>query len=165
MKTKRCVAALVGSLAFIGIPAHAAGGLSVSEEVSLPASADEVWRAIGDFGGLHTWHPAATKTDLTGSGSDAGDTRVLTLGDGATITEVLVDHDNAKMSYSYVITASPLPVKNYYSKLAVMQSGGNSAKVIWSSTFDAKGADDAAAIDAITGVYKGGFEALTQQFK
>lgn len=150
------------SFLFLNSMAHATGVLTVKEEITLKAGAEKVWSTIGSFGGLHTWHPAATKTDLKGSGIDAGDTRILTLGDGATITEVLVDHDSGKMTYTYVITASPLPVKGYRSELKVIAEGKGQSRVIWSSNFDSNGAEDTKAIEVITGVYKGGLSALTE---
>lgn len=162
MKIAMNLFALILSLSFFNATANATGTLTVKEEITLKANAEKVWSAIGSFGGLHTWHPAATKTDLKGSGADAGDTRILTLGDGATITEVLVDHDNKKMSYTYVITASPLPVKGYHSELKVVSEGKGKSRVIWSSNFDSNGAEDAKAIEAITGVYKGGLSALSE---
>lgn len=155
---------LICALAFISSQAFSAGKLIVSEEVTLNGSADQVWQAIGAFGGLYTWHPAIVSTALTGTGSNAGDTRILTLGDGATVTEVLVDHDDGTMQYSYVIMVSPLPVQNYFSTLEVVPKGENGATVVWSSTFDANGASDEEAIEVISGIYKGGFTALTETF-
>ena len=165
MKIKTIFTVLLCSLALISFQASATGKIVVYETVTLNASADTVWNTVGDFGGLHTWHPAVTSTDLTGGNNDAGSTRLLTLGDGAQITEILVDHNDDTMTYSYVIQKGPLPVKGYYSKIKVMPMGNGKAKLIWSSTFDADGVDDTTAYETISGVYKGGFEALTAKFK
>lgn len=159
MKTKNNLLALFITLLFLTQNSFATGNLTVSEELIINNSADEVWNAIGSFGGLHSWHPAVTETKLTGNGTDAGDTRVLILGDGATITEVLVDHNQTNMAYSYVITSGPFPVTGYYSKIKVVPNGKKS-KVVWSSSFDSKGVEDAKAIETIKGVYTAGFNAL-----
>lgn len=163
MKT-RLMSVIVCTLLSAVTPAHAAGNLSVNEQVTLNASADTVWQVIGNFGTLNTWHPAVVKETVTGTGNDAGDTRVLTLGDGATITEVLVDTDNSSRQYTYVIKQSPLPVSGYLSTIKVLPEGKDKAKVIWSSTFNAKGATAQEAMDAVRGVYSAGFQALVKRF-
>jgi len=152
------------ALLLVNTAASATGSLSVEEQIVLEAKPTEVWMAIGRFGGLHEWHPAAKGVALHGTGKQAGDTRIIDLGDGASITEVLVDHDDATMSYSYVITASPLPVAGYRSTLRVMADGAGT-RVAWSSTFDANGASAADAEAAIAGVYTAGLGALQERFK
>ncbi|MDH3695208.1 MAG: SRPBCC family protein [Gammaproteobacteria bacterium] len=165
MKNKLIGALFIPLFALISFNACAQGALSASQETMLNASASDVWAHIGDFGGLHTWHPAVTGTELTGSGTDVGDIRVLTLGDGAKITEELRGHSNEGMSYSYAILESPLPVANYESTIKVESTGDNSCKVMWSSTFDAKDVMDIEAIGTIDGIYTAGLDALVAEFQ
>ena len=147
-------------------PAHAAGNLSVNEQVMINASADTVWDLIGDFGGLDKWHPGVTSETMTGSGTQAGDTRVLKLKDGGTITEQLVDRDPAGRKYTYTIQDSPLPVSEYLSTLKVLPAGDNLSRVVWSATFDAaKGTSAKAAMAAVRNVYSAGFQALVKRFQ
>lgn len=154
------------SLLFLASPAVIAGGkLSVTREAEINTDAAALWTLVGNFGGLHKWHPAATSTELSGDGSKAGDKRILTLGDGAKIYETLEVQDNAKMEQGYTITESPLPVENYHSTIRVAPAGEKKAKFSWTSTFDPKGsASDADAMNAISGVYDGGIQALTERF-
>jgi hypothetical protein len=163
MKTQSFLSVVICTLLSAVTPAHAAGNLSVNEQVTLNASADTVWQLVGNFATLNTWHPAVVKESVTGTGQDAGDTRVLTLGDGGTITEVLVDSDNSARQYTYVIKQSPLPVSGYLSTIKVLPEGKDKAKVIWSSTFNAKGATAKEAMDAVRGVYSAGFQALVKR--
>lgn len=156
---------LLCALALMSLPASATGKIVVYEETTLNASADTVWNTIREFGGIHNWFPAVKSTELTGTDVDAGSTRLLTLQDGVQITEVLVDHNDAAMGYSYVIQKAPLPAKGYFSRIRVVPMGNNQAKVIWSSTFDANGADDAAVYEMVRGIYTGGFAALQERFK
>lgn len=165
MIIKTIFAALLCSLALFSLPASATGKIVVYEETTLNASADSVWNTIGGFGEINTWYPIIKSVDLTGTNMDAGSTRLLTLDNGAQITEVLVDHNDANRSYAYVIQKSPLPIKDYFSKIKVVPAGNNRCKVIWSSTFDANGVEDTAAYDAIRGIYTGGFAALHDRFK
>ncbi len=150
---------------FLSVNVFAQSTLSTTQEAMINASASDIWAHIGDFGGLHTWHPAVTATELTGSGTDVGDIRVLTLGDGAKITEEVRGHSNDDMSYSYAILESPLPVDNYESTIKVESVGDESSRVVWSSTFDAKGATDSEAIGVIDGVYTAGLDALVAEFQ
>lgn len=73
--------------------------------------------------------------------------------------------DTAKMSYSYaIVEPGPLPVANYQSTLAVTPKGAGST-ITWTGKFDAKGADDAKASEAIGGVYAGGLDSLAAKLK
>jgi mxaD protein len=136
------------------------GSLNTSREVTLNAAPATVWKMIGDFNHLDVWHPVVVASDL----NDKGDVRVLTLGDGAKITEKLVKHDDAGMMYTYTITESPLPVKDYVSTISVMPAEGNKTVVKWSSSFNAKGAEDAQAVATISGIYEAGLNNLAKHF-
>ncbi len=136
------------------------GDLSVSHQQNFAKSADDLWIALGDFNGLNNWHPAVSGSELTGSGTQPGDVRVLTLADGAMITEQLQSYDSSGMSYSYSIEESPLPVKNYLSSISVQALSDDSALVTWSSTFDADGAGDEEAKAIIKGIYEAGLSSL-----
>lgn len=164
MKTLKTILAFALALSFLPTAVSAAGSLLVREEVMLQADAKKVWRKIRSFGDWQDWHPAVASTQLDGSGKDAGDTRILTLGDGAMLTEVLVDYNQDKMTYSYVISKGPLPVKGYYSKIWIEPVDGNSCKVVWASKFDSMGASDNEAKEAIRGVYTAGLGALEAMF-
>ena len=127
--------------------ALAAGRLKVSEEGTINKDADTVWSVIGDFGGLTKWMGGGNmKLELTGTSTDAGSTRTLTMGNGFSITEALVDYDAENRSYSYIAINGGGSVKNYLSTLHVEPTGKDTCKVIWSATFDPKeGSDDEAA--------------------
>ncbi len=131
----------------------------VKETGEINAAPDKVWAAIGDFCGIGSWHPAVTKCDL----SEDKKTRILTLGNGATITETQEAWDDAGMSYSYRIQESPLPVQNYLSTIKVSGADGKST-IEWSSSFEPKGATEDEAKAVISGIYKAGFEGIAKKF-
>jgi hypothetical protein len=120
-------------------------------------SVGDVWAKVGDFCGIGNWHPAVAKCVL----SHGNKIRTLSLKGGGTIVERLVSWNKAGHSYTYRIVSSPLPVKDYISTIKVVADGSGS-DVIWSGKYKAKGATDAAAKQAIDGVYKGGVDALVQ---
>jgi mxaD protein len=164
MKIRGVIISAVSTLLLAATAAHAEGSLSVSRDIELNASAADVWSVVSGFGTWQTWHPAIASTELTGNGITPGDKRVLTLGDGAKVYETLEGYDAKAMSYGYTITESPLPVTNYHSTVKVTTAGDGKAKFTWSSTFDANGVPDADAVNAISGVYQGGIDALAAKY-
>ena len=118
-------------------------------------SPDALWKKVGDFCGIGSWHPAAEKCVLSADGKQ----RTISLKGGGTIVEVLEDWDNAHRSYRYTVV-SGLPVTNYHSTISV--TGDTAGSILkWMGTYDAKGAADADAKKAIDGIYDTGAKALT----
>jgi Polyketide cyclase / dehydrase and lipid transport len=157
MKTRAFVATLA-------VFAGAGGALALDAKVTkdTPATAEAAWAAIGDFCGIGQWHPVVEKCEI--SGKDGAIFRTLYLKGGGKILEKQIAFDAAKMSYSYTIEESQLPVKNYKStmRVAAKDTGakGGGATIEWSGNFDAKDAPDADAIKTMTGVYQAGIDAL-----
>lgn len=153
-------------LTFFSNPALAAGKLKVTEEGDLNVNADKVWSVIGDFGGLTKFMGGGNmKLELTGTSTDAGSTRTLSMDNGFSITEALVDYDAENRSYSYIAINGGGSVKNYLSTLHVEPTGKNSCKIIWSATFDPKeGADDATAKQGMSNIYKGAIAGIQKYF-
>jgi mxaD protein len=157
--------ALTAAIMLTSLSSLAAGALSVDKQITVNANPATVWKMVGNFNGLDVWHPVVVMSEIkTGQNNQPGAERLLSLGNGATITEKLTAYSDVDTSYSYAIMASPLPVKNYESTITVSSAGEGKANVRWSSSFDANGADDQAAIDAITGVYEGGLNQLQKDF-
>lgn len=145
--------------------AFAAGALSVTREVTVDSSPATVWKFVGGFNALDVWHPAVVNSSVKGSSTSVGATRVLTLGDGAKITEKLLSYSEAKTSYSYSILSGPLPVKNYVATISLSPTADGKTLMKWTSTFDAAGAPDAKATEVIGGVYDGGLAKVVANFK
>jgi hypothetical protein len=151
-------------------PAQAASPeLKVTQSVEIAAPPAKVWGVIKNFEDL-TWHPAIKASSAT-DGSKAGSVRTLDLG-GPKLVERLTKYDDAKMSYTYVFTDDPnnvkvVPVTGYQSTITVTKTAHGS-KVVWSGHFHradpaakpAAGQDDATATKAVTGIYRGGLDAL-----
>lgn len=169
-------AALALSLVAMTLPADAHGPSrkKVTETIEIKAPADVVWKRIGNFQDL-SWHPAIQSQ--TGEGGNVPDaTRILDLGNGATIAEVLRKYSAEKMSYSYRITevdVAVLPVTNYSSHLTVKKIDDKTTKVEWRGAFyrgypnndPPENLNDDAAIAAVTAVYKGGLDALKAELE
>ncbi len=137
---------------------HAAGNISVSQTIAIEAPVATVWAKVKDFNALHTWHPAVATTEiLEGENNKVGAVRRLTLHDGGTINEELLEWNEAGMTFSYNIFESVLPVSDYEATLTVTPITDNSTKVMWSASFNAgKGADDETARVTINGIFDTG---------
>ncbi|GJE46237.1 SRPBCC family protein [Methylobacterium soli] len=150
------------TLAGLALLAGTAPGLALDVQKSLEVAAPpaKVWQTIGDFCGIGTWHPAVEK--CTPSEKDGKKIRTLALKGGGTLVEEQVTRDDKVMSYTYTILEGPLPVSDYKSTIAVAPEGSGS-KVTWEGTFNAKGAPDTVAKDAIEGIYTSGLKAIADK--
>ena len=148
----------------LGFAMAATGAMALEAKVAKDsgASPEAAWAAIGDFCAIGTWHPVVEKCEI--SSKDGATFRTLSLKGGGTILEKQIAFDKAKMSYSYTIEESPLPVKNYKSTMRVIPKDKGST-IEWSGTFDAKDAPDADAVKTMTGVYEAGVGALVAKAK
>lgn len=153
----------------MNVMAADAGTLAVTEKVELNAPASVVWAKVNNFGDLGAWHPAVANTEITaGSNNEKGAVRVLTLQDGGKITEKLRAYNGKNMSYRYEIVEGVLPVSSYVSTISVAPAGAEKSVVTWKGNFKRKdtsknpasGQDDAAAVNTITSVYRGGLDNL-----
>lgn len=147
----------------------AAGDLVVVEKVSINAPASKVWAKVANFGDLGAFHPAVAKTEIqSGTNNTVGAVRLLTLQDGGTVNETLTAYNAEKMTFSYVINESVLPVSHYSANMQVKPMGAAKTEVVWTAKFKrkdlsatpAKGQDDKAGTDTIHAVFKGGLDNL-----
>ena len=167
LRTTLATLALVALLPWTA-EAHGPSRQKVVESIEINAPAEKVWAAIGKFQDM-TWHPAIGKTEGTGD-NGTGAKRTMTLKSGGTIEEALTAYKADAMTYAYEITTvdvKTLPVSNYSSSIRVSGEGAKST-VEWKGAFyrgyvnndPPAELNDAAAIAAVTGVYKAGLEAL-----
>jgi carbon monoxide dehydrogenase subunit G len=114
--------------------------------VDIAASADQVWKVVGEFGGIAEWMPGIETCRVE------GDNRIIEMM-GMTITERLVAKDDAGRTLTYTI-ADGAPVESHEAVITVTPTG-ETAHVTW--VVDAK-PDDMA--DLMTGLYQQSLEAL-----
>ncbi len=136
--------------------------LDVKRTVDVAASPEAVWKTVGDFCGIAHWHPAIEKCEI--SKKDGATFRTLSLKGGGTILEKQTAWDDKSKTYSYTIEESPLPVANYKATLSAEPKGSGSA-ITWTSTFNAKGADDAKAASTIGGIFDAGLGGIAAKAK
>jgi len=162
----KIVPALLILLLAYGSSIGAAQALDVTRSVTIKAPAEDVWDEVNDFDDLDGWHPAIAETEITkGENNQPDAQRLLTLGDGGTINEELLEYDDAGMSFTYKILKGVLPVKNYESTVMVEAAGANKSKATWTGTFDARGADDKTATETMAGVYQAGLDNVKKELE
>ncbi|MCP3470094.1 SRPBCC family protein [Bradyrhizobium sp. CCGUVB1N3] len=169
------VAALaVGTTALTAAWAHGPTRQKVRESIEINAPQAKVWAAIGNFQDM-SWLAGVTKTEGE-KGNEIGATRRLTLTGGATVDEELYKYEPDMMSYSYRITTvdvKVLPVTNYSSTLTVSPAPEGKTKLEWAGAFyrgfpnndPPPELSDEAAVKAVSGLYKGGLEALKKKIE
>lgn len=149
--------------------AEKAATLTVEEKIEINAPTKTVWIKLHNFGDMGAWHPAVKKTEIIeGELHKPGVVRVLTLQDGGTIKEKLLNYKFKDKTFEYAIVDGVLPVSDYVSTVTVNEAKDGKSVVIWKGNFKRKdtsdkpvaGQGDEDAVKTITGVYKGGLENL-----
>ena len=142
------------------IGSGSAFAITVKKRTEAPGLPPEIWAIVGEFCAIKDWHPAVAKCEETKEGDVTF--RTLTLKDGGKIKEKLIGTED--LAYTYEIVESPLPVKNYKSKLWLEVDDEPDRSIIyWQSDFDANGKSDDEAEKIITGILKDGVKGIKAQ--
>jgi hypothetical protein len=132
---------------------------AVREEGELGAGIDEVWKVVGDFPGF----VEAMGIPVEVSGTGVGATRTIALGPSPTVERLeALDNDAKRLVYSMV--EGPLPVQNYVATMQLSALDGGRTRLEWSSTFEPGSMAEGDAIQAVSGIYKGGIAGLQARF-
>lgn len=126
--------------------------VTVREEIQ--GAALDVWNLLSDFGGIKIGGPV---TSFETEGEGVGMVRHIGMG-GATIVEKLDRHDANAMEFAYSIINDdgPLPVSDYSASVSVSDKGDGTCEVVWTGTFEPKGASAEEAATIVEGIYRGG---------
>jgi mxaD protein len=171
MRRTKLIACTLG-LAAAASAFAAAPRLQVTETVTIDAPVPTVWKAVKDFNGLNTWHPAVAKDEIIeGQNNHVDAVRLLTLKDGGTIKEKLLVFNPAAHTIKYTILEGVIPVSDYTSTIRVTGAGTGKSLVTWSGHFMRKNTgdnpgpneNDKTATDTIHGIYRSGLDNLKKQ--
>ena len=99
--------------------------------------------------------------------------KALTIKDGPTFTEELLEFDEQKHTYKYRIIESPLPLDEYVSSITLKAGKGDTTVVTWRGDFKRKNpadnppeaGSDAGATKRIHDVYRAGLDNLKKQLE
>ena len=139
------------------IASGSAYAITVKKRIEAPGLPPEVWAEVGAFCAIKNWHPAVAKCEESKEGDATF--RTLTLKDGGKIKEKLTGTED--VAYTYDIVESPLPIKNYKSKLWLeLDDEPDRTVIFWQSDFDANGASDDEAKKIVTGILGDGVKGI-----
>ncbi|MEE4360751.1 MAG: SRPBCC family protein [Pseudomonadales bacterium] len=126
--------------------------VTVREEIK--GAARDVWNVLSDFGGIKVGGPI---TSFQTEGEGVGMVRHIGMGH-ATIVEKLDRHDVDSMEFGYSIINDdgPLPVSNYSASVSVSDKEDGLCEVVWTGTFEPKGASEEDAAKIVEGIYRNG---------
>jgi NADPH:quinone reductase len=110
----------------------------VSGSITIDAPAAATWTVIRDFNGLPRWLPFVAASEIEGGGpaDRVGAVRKLTLADGGTTRESLLEHSDDERSMKYDIVESALPVREYVGTARVIADGDDRSILEWTSEWE-----------------------------
>ena len=130
------LASLAAAVLVMPASAHGPTPQKIDQTVTIAAKPEPVWKVVGNFAGINTWHPDVAKSEAV-DGNAAGGRRKITLKNGGTLDEGLDEMNDKGFSYSYRLSdpdLKALPVSSYSSTLTVTPDGDGS-KVEWLARF------------------------------
>ncbi len=127
-------------------------------KTELNASANAVWQAVGNFGGVRAFITVIQSCTVEGKG--VGAVRTVTLDGGAVVSERLEARDARARILTYSILTSPLPLEGYVSTMRVSELPHGRAELNWSCIFEPSGASEEECQKIVAGVYSAGFAGL-----
>jgi|SRR5215510_2104282 len=125
---------------------------SVRVTDEIPASVEDVWACFEDFGDVAPFAPGNPRVDMEGRG--VGAVRTITLEDGARIRERLEAFDAARKTFTYAMTESVFPFKDYRATVTLAAAGPGRTAIEWRSTFEPTSASAADVVGMIENLYR-----------
>lgn len=93
----------------------------------IEAAAEQVWAAVRDVGAVHRrlvpGYVVDTRLD--------GNTRILTMANGATVRELIVAIDEERRRLAYAVVAGRMPMLHHHASLQVYGAGESSSRLVW----------------------------------
>jgi len=111
----------------------------IYQSAVIPAPVADVWQVAGDYARIYVFHPAvkSTKIEAGPAADQVGSIRQCTLEDGAQLLEKQTARSDTEHTYSYAITESPMPMKNYEGTVRLRPiTDSDTTFIEWSASFD-----------------------------
>lgn len=139
----------------------------IYESAVIPAPVDQVWEVVGDYGAIGAWHPAVRRSELKDGpgGAEVGAIRECELETGARLLERQTARFEDEYAYTYIVTDSPLPMKNYKATIRLRPvTDKDETFAEWHCSYDPDPGAEEELWAAISGVYRAGFASLKERF-
>ena len=132
----------------------------VQEECEFDAAVDDVWKVVGDFGGMLT--ALGVPVELEGEG--IGQIRTISMG-GAPTIERLEDRDDGARRLVYSIVTGSFPFRDYRSTMQLRPLADGRTHLTWSCTFEPEpGSSEEEGCNLVRAIYQGGIAGLKTHF-
>lgn len=146
------------AFAFAVLGAMPVSADQLTRSIDVSGTPAQVWAMIGPFCAIKDWHPAIGACTEAGTNPP---TRTLVTKDGkATFVEAQTEYSDTEHRYSYSFITSPLPVTQYTSTFAVTEKSAGVSTVTWSGNYAPDAGQEKAAMDALSGIYQSGLDAI-----
>jgi hypothetical protein len=100
---------------------------SIRQEIAVDMASDLVWAAVRDVGAVHRRLVPGLAVDTRVEGS----CRILTLPDGQTVRELIVDIDDDAQRLAYAVVESRLALEHHHATFEVLADGPTRSRLIW----------------------------------
>lgn len=132
--------AILGALCILcaaSWPAAAQGILNTYESIEIKAPILKVWDTVKDFDGMDKWHPMFSSDVIkSGGNNEPGTVRTMTVKDGPSFDEELLEFDVLDKKYSYrLIDPVPLPISEYTGTFHVVEGRRGYTLIVWNSAY------------------------------
>lgn len=135
----------------------------VSETLTVDVPISDVWKLIGGFETMHSWHPAISASEIFERGGIMH--RRLTLTSGDTIEESMDEHSDEAKSYSYTMTDfGPLPLSAYSATLSVTPADNGGSEISFAGTFEVKSVPNFVVAKAVSKIFRSGLDGIANHF-
>ena len=101
---------------------------TIRQDISVHCSPAAVWDAVRDLEAVHhrlvPGYAAATTV--------SGDTRILTMPNGAVVRELILGLDDERRRLAYSVIETPLPIKSHHATFEVFPKGDGTL-LVWTT--------------------------------
>lgn len=146
---------------------------TITRSVRLATAPSAVWDLVGDFAGIHRWHPETTEPVLRDPAAPGGEPdptapgveRVFGGGTDAEFVERLVARDAVARRIAYTIPDPPFPITDHLAVVSISGPDAGPSDVVWSASFTST-PETAKQLEAGLGdgVFQVGLDALADGF-
>lgn len=150
--------------------AHGPSPQKIKETIVIDAAPEAIWKIIGNFGSIDSWHPMVKRSEPDGGHEAGASERKLTLQNNQSVVESLDQYEPENHHLAYRLleeNLEALPV-SFYSADMQLTEEGDGTRVVWSArfyrgdtgNFPPEDLNDQAAIDALTRLFQQGLKGL-----
>lgn len=111
---------------------------NITRSVIVQASTQQVWAILGDFGGVHRWHPKVETSPITNDISEGlGAERICNFYDGTSVKEEIVEYREGEM-LKVVLSEFSMPLNHGEATISLRKLSDEETEVSFSMDYEVK---------------------------